>query len=90
MEEEKKPHRICMTQRSQLKLEGVKQVQSFDPKQVVLETEEGGLQIKGSKLHVSELSLESGCLDVEGRIDSLEYSDHGQEKRTTLLRRMFR
>ena len=33
------------------------------------------LMIKGSDLHVNRLTLEKGEVDVEGKIDSLTYSD---------------
>jgi len=34
------------------------------------------LMIKGSELHVSRLTLEKGEIDIEGRIDSLTYSEN--------------
>lgn len=33
------------------------------------------LLIKGNDLHVNRLSLEQGEIDLEGRIDSMAYSD---------------
>ena len=33
------------------------------------------LLIKGNDLHVNRLSLEKGEVDVEGRIDSIAYSE---------------
>ena len=33
------------------------------------------LLIKGHDLHVNRLTLEKGEVDIEGRIDSLTYSD---------------
>ena len=40
-----------------------------------METEQGILMIRGQELHVNRLTLEKGEVDVEGRIDSLTYSD---------------
>ena len=56
-------------------LEEACQVHSVDVNEILLETEQGMLMIKGSELHVTRLSLEKGEVDVEGRIDSLAYSD---------------
>ena len=42
---------------------------------ILLETELGMLLIKGHDLHVNRLTLEKGEIDIEGRIDSLTYSD---------------
>ena len=43
--------------------------------EILLETEQGMLMIKGEDLHVNRLTLEKGEIDVEGRIDSFCYSE---------------
>ncbi len=65
---------------------------SFDVSEILLETEQGMLLIKGNDLHVNRLTLEKGEVDVEGRIDSLAYSDAGSGKKAaeSLLGRIFR
>ena len=47
----------------------------FDAEEVLLQTEQGILMIRGSELHVNRLTLEKGEMDIDGRIDSLTYSD---------------
>lgn len=54
---------------------GVSDVLSFDLAEILLETDQGMLMIKGSDLHVNRLTLEKGEVDVEGKIDSLTYSE---------------
>ena len=58
----------------------------------VLETELGMLLIKGHDLHVNRLSLEKGEIDIEGRIDSLTYSEPKNVTKQTesLLGRLFK
>jgi sporulation protein YabP len=68
-------HRLILNDRTGMNLSGVKDVISFDVSQVLLETEAGMLMIKGEDLHVSRLMLEEGEVDVEGRVDSLVYSE---------------
>ena len=68
-------HKIAMMNRRTGSITGVTDVISFDIAEVLLETELGMLQIKGADLHVNRLSLEKGEIDIEGRIDSLVYSD---------------
>ena len=48
--------------------------------------------IKGNDLHVTRLTLEKGEVDVEGRIDSLAYSDVGNAKKQgeSFLGRLFK
>ncbi len=70
-----KNHRLTVTSRRSGTVTGVVDVLSFDLGEILLETEQGMLMIKGSDLHVNRLTLEKGEVDVEGKIDSLTYSD---------------
>jgi len=71
---------------------GVKDVLSFDLNEVLLETEQGMLMVKGTDLHVNRLSLEKGEVDLSGNIDSIAYSDvHAEQKQgENLFARLFR
>ncbi len=69
-------HRVSLVNRQTCTLNGVSDVLSFDVGEVLLETEQGMLMIKGSDLHVSRLTLEKGEVDVDGKIDSLTYSEN--------------
>lgn len=74
----KKPvrtHKIQIISRNQANISGVNDVLSFDAGEVLLSTEEGILMIRGQELHVNRLTLEKGEVDVDGRIDSITYSD---------------
>ena len=87
-----KTHKITMTNRHLCLINGVKDVLSFDVHEILLETEQGMLTIKGDDLHVSRLSLDQGEVDVDGRIDSLTYSEvsgFGQ-KGESLFAKLFR
>lgn len=85
-------HKISMMNRRTGSITGVSDVISFDISEVLLETELGMLQIKGADLHVNRLSLEKGEIDLEGRIDSLQYSEISDFKKggESLLNRLFR
>ena len=87
-----KAHKLTMVNRKSCSLNGVKDVLSFDIHEVLLETEQGMLMVKGADLHVSRLTLERGEVDIDGRIDSLTYSDAGglSHKSESLLTRLFR
>ncbi len=61
--------------RESLEVSGVRQVESFDDKSVVLETTLGLLSIRGgSGLHINQLNVEEEKLEMEGEITILEYS----------------
>ncbi len=86
-------HKMTMSGRKTCMLSGVKDVLSFDLHEVLLETEQGMLSIKGDDLHVSRLTLEKGEVDVDGRLDSFTYTDAaptGQQKAASLISRLFR
>ena len=70
----------------------VSDVISFDISEVLLETDMGMLKIQGADLHVNRLTLEKGEIDLEGRIDSIQYSEVSDFKKggETLLNRLFR
>ena len=76
MEENKltKSHKVCVTNRKNGNFTGVLDVISFDISEILLETEQGMLNVKGKDLHVNRLNLEKGEVDVEGQIDVLSYS----------------
>lgn len=87
-----KTHKLCVTGRKSCQIGGVIDVISFDLAMVLLETELGMLTIKGNDLHVSRLTLEKGEIDVDGRIDSLIYTDTASygSKNESILGKLFK
>ena len=77
----KLPHNLILKGRKNLSISGVLDVDRFDELTVVAYTELGELTIKGQNLHINKIDLESGDLDLEGNISSLEYlEDKAAEK----------
>ncbi len=70
-----KSHTLNVSNRKVITITGVNDVLSFDAGEVLLDTAEGILMIRGSELHVSRLTLEKGEVDVDGKVDSLTYSE---------------
>ena len=87
-----KAHKMILSNRRTGTITGVSDVISFDITEVLLETEQGMLMIKGADLHVNRLTLEKGEVDIEGRIDSLAYSDvtSFQKQGESLIGRLFK
>ncbi|MDP4125435.1 MAG: sporulation protein YabP [Bacillota bacterium] len=86
-----KGHRLVMENREQIALTGVQKVQSFDPKEIVLETELGILSIKGDQLGIKTLNLEEGMVDILGYVSALIYHRNASEgSRQSFLNRIFR
>lgn len=87
-----KKHKVNLNARNEAIITGVKDVLSFDAGEVLLETELGILMLRGNDLHVNRLSLEQGEVDVDGRIDSLTYSDtnHYTKSGESIISRLFK
>lgn len=95
MEEKKQiqlPHKLTLFNRNSSTITGVVDVLSFDIHEVLLETSMGMLMLKGNDMHVNRLNLEKGEVDVDGKIDSMTYSDVGGYHKNTesLLGRLFK
>lgn len=68
-------HDVSMYDRGRACVTGVKEVISFDSKEILLETTRGALVFRGEELHVKRLTLEKGEVDLEGKICELKYTD---------------
>ena len=88
----KRAHKLILNNRRNCNLTGINDVLSFDEHEIILETEQGMLMIKGNDLHVSRLMLDKGEVDVDGRIDSFTYSEQSGmgAKGESLLARLFK
>lgn len=84
-------HKVLLQGRRQLELCGVKEIISFDAKEVVLNTQQGILFVRGDELFVKRLTVEAGEVDLEGRIDSMIYSEKGgrEKEKTSFVKRLF-
>lgn len=84
-------HKLQITARKKGSITGVRDVNSFDEKEISLVTDAGMLTVKGEELHVTRLDLEKQEVDIAGKVDSLVYSQgtarsKGQEG---ILKRLF-
>ena len=84
-------HRLVLSDRHTGSVTGVNDVGSFE-NEIVLDTDMGLLTVRGKELHVKRLTLEKGELDLEGQVDSLNYSSNAALKRSgdSFLNRLFK
>lgn len=82
------PHGISLQDRKKLSISGVSDVANFDENQIIVATGWGTLLVRGSDLHVDQLSLDTGELRITGRIDCMEYDDNSSAS-GGFLRRLF-
>lgn len=71
-----------------LTLTGVKEVSSFEDKEVSVNLDGSGMLIRGSGLTVSELNLKTGILKIEGDVDSIAYTR--SHEKLSVVKRLFK
>lgn len=84
-------HDVIMRGRKLLEITGVKQVESFDNEEFLLETTMGFLAIKGQNLQMKNLDVDKGIVSIKGKVFELVYLDeqHG-EKAKGFFSKLFR
>jgi sporulation protein YabP len=81
---ERKKHSVTVTERDVTLVTAVCDIISFDETQVSLSLgEDTVLSVSGNGLTLRRLSLETGEVDISGRVDALVYLENGvkQKKR---------
>ncbi|MRH44984.1 sporulation protein YabP [Aquibacillus halophilus] len=74
-------HFIKMNNRRNLEISGVKEVDSFDNEEFLLQTVMGYLIVRGENLQMKNLDVEKGNVSIKGKIYELSYLDeqHGEK-----------
>lgn len=86
------PHRITLSDREEMEITGVLQVDTFDDREIALQTEMGMLTLRGEDLHIEQLDLEQGIFRCSGLIVGMQYTAQttGRTSRTgSLWERIF-
>ena len=81
MNQEMKKHSVALNDRKMLIMTGIVQVNSFDEEFISLDTSLGGLTVEGKDLHVCRLATDVGEIAIEGKVDSLYYTDEKERRR---------
>jgi sporulation protein YabP len=85
-----KPHNYILENRSKLILSGVHEVGSFNENEVIVYTTGGELRIKGKDLQVIAVSVESGDMEITGRIYSSVYTDNTERLPNNVITKLFK
>ena len=85
-----KAHSIIRENRTKMTVSGVTDVDRFDENTVLLYTSMGELTVKGSNLHVNDLSVTSGEMNIEGDIDAVIYGDKDRQSPLSFIEKLFR
>ena len=84
-------HKVQIHNRKDLEINGVKEIDSFDNEEFLLQTNMGYLIIRGQNLQLKNLNVEEGIVQIHGRIYELTYVDEQQQERAKgLFSRLFK
>jgi sporulation protein YabP len=79
-------HQLTLVDREELTIQGVISLGSYDEKEIIMETEQGMLTVRGDGLNIKQLSLDKENIIVEGSIKGLAYDEAVQAKKGLLGR----
>jgi len=84
-------HQLKINNRKLLEITGVKEVDSFDNEEFLLETVMGYLIIRGQNLQLKNLDVTEGIVSIKGKVYELSYVDeHQQEKAKGFFSKLFK
>ncbi|GLI85576.1 spore protein YabP [Rossellomorea marisflavi] len=84
-------HDVMMRGRKLLDITGVKQVESFDNEEFLLETVMGFLSVRGQNLQMKNLDVDKGIVSIKGKVFDLVYLDEQSgEKAKGFFSKLFR
>ena len=80
-------HTLTLSDRSNLSLTGISDVDAFNEQEIIAVCDFGELVIKGELLHIEELSIDNGIMTVSGKITSLSYNE--KFTKSSVFKRLF-
>ena len=84
-------HCLILEHRRSLKITGVTDVIAYDEHIIQINTTDKALEIRGDGLHMKQLALDKGIIEVEGCVNSLEYQEQkGQSQGESFWKRLLR
>ena len=82
-------HSISLIDRSQMHIEGVEDVQSFDEHAVLLKTVCGDMVIEGNDLKIAVLEIDAGIVVLSGTVSGVYYSNEQNKEKRSFFKRLF-
>jgi len=83
-------HKVVLFEREAMNVDGVSNVESFDEDEIILETSCGIMVIKGRDLHIKQLNLTEGNVEIDGYVDSIDYIEDNFKKGRGLFARLLK
>lgn len=83
-------HEIKINDRKSINLTGIKKIISFNHEIFIMESNLGGIELKGEGLELYKLDTNLGNVLIKGTINSLIYTNVNKPKEESLLAKLFK
>lgn len=84
-------HNVMIKDRKVMELTGVKQIDSFDANEFLLETAQGWMMVQGKELKLGKLDTERGDVIINGLIEGVMYvSNKKSTNKESMLSKIFK
>lgn len=83
-------HNITVENRERITVTEVSDVDSFNEQTVIVALKQGGLLIKGEKLHIQKLDLSEGKVVISGSLQSLTYTEKANKGESGFLKKILK
>lgn len=84
-------HNIVLKDRKILEITGVKQIDSFDSNEFLMETAQGWLVVEGKELTLGKLDTERGDVSIHGLVENMSYiSNKKSGTRESVFSKLFK
>lgn len=83
-------HNVVLKDRKVLELTGVKQIDSFDANEFLLETAQGWMIVQGKELTLGKLDTERGDVIIRGLIESMSYVTNKKGSKDSMISKLFK
>ena len=83
-------HNVILKDRKILEVSGVKQIDSFDNKEFLMETSQGWMLVEGNELILGKLDTERGEVVIKGFVDGIKYLANKRNDKEGMLGKLFK
>ncbi len=68
-------HNLTIENREKIEMNGIQEVITFNEEKIILKSNLGRLDIEGEELNIKKLNLDKENIQINGYINSFEYTD---------------
>lgn len=83
-------HNLLMKDRKTLEVTGVKQIDSFDANEFLMETAQGWMLVQGKDLTLGKLDTDRGDVLIKGLIEVISYISNKKGNKDSMMSKLFK